>query len=213
MVFSGSVGLTKADTGTLILSGVNNYTGGTANNAGTIQVNTGGTLGSTSGALSMGTGSSGLLGTVGNLTVNTDTQAGAFSVKSNTSNTTSASNIGQLSILSGKTLTLSGWSVGIASSSSGSTNTALATGTANTGGTLTLNGDLQIGAQGTAGSVKIFDFDAYGGTGFSTVNVTGLADGYSASFNTTNGIVTVIPEPSICLLGSLGVLALLRRRR
>jgi autotransporter-associated beta strand protein len=66
----------------------------------------------------------------------------------------------------------------------------------------------------TNGTVKIFDFDTYAGLGFGTVNVTGLADGYTATFNSTNGIVTVIPEPSAAaLVGGLGMLALLRRRR
>jgi hypothetical protein len=64
------------------------------------------------------------------------------------------------------------------------------------------------------GSVKIFDFDAYTGTGFSTVNVSGLASGYSASFDFSNGYVTVIPEPRAAgLLGVLGSIAMLRRRR
>jgi fibronectin-binding autotransporter adhesin len=147
---SGSAGFIKSSAGTLILSGSNNYTGGTAINAGTVQVNTGGTLGSTSGVLSMGTGSSGVIGTVGSLTVNTNTQVGAFSVVSNTSNTSGA-NIGQLSIASGNTLTVSSLAMGLASSASGSTNTALATGAANTGGSLTVSGDVTIGGQGTAG--------------------------------------------------------------
>ena len=66
----------------------------------------------------------------------------------------------------------------------------------------------------TAGSLKIFDFDSYTGTGFGTVNVDGLALGYTATFNSTNGIVTVVPEPNAAILvGGLGMLALLSRRR
>jgi MYXO-CTERM domain-containing protein len=42
---------------------------------------------------------------------------------------------------------------------------------------------------------------------------TGLASGFTASFDATNGIVTVVPEPNAALFGSLGLLALLRRRR
>jgi fibronectin-binding autotransporter adhesin len=36
---------------------------------------------------------------------------------------------------------------------------------------------------------------------------------YSYQFNTTSGVLSVIPEPSTALLGGLGLLALLRRRR
>jgi autotransporter-associated beta strand protein len=171
---SGSAGLTKTSAGTLIVSGSNNYTGGTAINAGTVQVNSGGTLGSTSGALSMGTGSAGTIGTVGNLTVNTNTQVGAFSVVSNTSNTTTASNIGQLFIASGSTLTVSSLAMGLASATSNNTNTALATGAANTGGTLTVSGDVTIGAQGS------------GGVGSQVLNLSGLTN-----FNAGSGASNV----------------------
>lgn len=66
----------------------------------------------------------------------------------------------------------------------------------------------------TSGSVKIFDFDSYAGIGFNTVNVTGLASGYTATFDSSTGSVTVIPEPNAAILfGSLGMLALRRRRK
>jgi hypothetical protein len=66
----------------------------------------------------------------------------------------------------------------------------------------------------TTGALKIFDFDAYAGSGFTSVNVSGLADGYEASFDSSNGMVTVVPEPSAlswvcCMAGA----AVLRRRR
>ncbi len=76
----------------------------------------------------------------------------------------------------------------------------------------TLNLFFQSGFN-TNGTVKIFDFDAYAGSGFTTVSATGLASGFTASFDQTNGIVTVVPEPGAALLGGLGLLALLRRRR
>lgn len=143
-IIEGAAGLAKAGTGTLILSGNNIYTGGTAINAGTLQVDTGGSLGSTSGALSMGTGSSGVLGTVGNLTVNTNTQVGAFSVQSNTANISGA-NIGQLLIDSGKTLTVSSLAVGVSQGVTNNfVNTALGTGSSNAG-TLTVTGDVTVG--------------------------------------------------------------------
>jgi autotransporter-associated beta strand protein len=79
----------------------------------------------------------------------------------------------------------------------------------NFGGTLNL---LFAPGFNTTGTVKIFDFETYSGN-FTTVNPTGLASGYEASFDQTSGLVTVIPEPGAGLLGSLGLLALLRRRR
>ncbi len=66
----------------------------------------------------------------------------------------------------------------------------------------------------TNGAVKIFEFDAYAGSGFSSVNVTGLAAGHTATFDSSNGFVTVIPEPDASMLvGGLAAITLLRRRR
>ena len=78
------------------------------------------------------------------------------------------------------------------------------------GGTLNL---LFQSGFSTLGTVKIFDFDAYAGSGFTTVSSTGLASGLTASFNSLDGTITVIPEPRAALIGGLGLLALLRRRR
>ena len=61
--------------------------------------------------------------------------------------------------------------------------------------------------------MKIFDFDAYAGSGFTAVIATGLESGFTASFDQINGTVTVIPEPCVALLGGLALLAVLPRRR
>ena len=51
---AGSAGLSKTGTGTLVLSGDNTYTGGTAVNAGGLQIGAGGTSGSISGDVALG---------------------------------------------------------------------------------------------------------------------------------------------------------------
>ena len=146
---SGSAGLTKTGTGSLVLGGSNTY-GATFIQQGHLQVNHGGSLGS--GSLNLGTGAAGALGTVGNLSLNTNASAGAIQVVSNTSDTGTASNIGQLLIASGRTLTATSLSAGLASSSAGNTRTALATGLAGSGGTLTVNGSVVIGSSGSVGN-------------------------------------------------------------
>jgi autotransporter-associated beta strand protein len=59
----GARGIVKAGTGTLILSAVNTYTGGTTLSAGTLQLSGSGTLGGTSGALAVNGGTLDLNGT------------------------------------------------------------------------------------------------------------------------------------------------------
>lgn len=150
-IIQGTVGLVKSGTGTLILSGANTYTGTTAINLGTLQVNSGGTLGNTANALTMGTGGDGTLGDASNLTLNTTATIGAFTVKSNTSDTTTLSNINQLIIASGSTLTASSFTVGFqnVAASTNVVNTALSTGaTAGAGGTLNVTGASLIGLRG-----------------------------------------------------------------
>jgi autotransporter-associated beta strand protein len=146
---SGSAGLTKSGPGVLILSGPNNY-GITAIQQGLVQINHGGTLGT--GSVTLGTGTAGTLGTLGNLTLNTDASVGTISIVSNTPDTSSPANIAQLLIASGRTLTASSLNAGLASSSAGNTRTALASGPANSGGTLAVNGSVVIGGSGSAGS-------------------------------------------------------------
>ena len=174
-IVSGSGTLARADLGTLALSGANAYTGGTNVQNGTVQVNPGGTLGATTGALTMGTGSAGTVGTVGNLTLNSDTAVGSFSVQSNTSDTTTPANIGQLSILTGKTLTIGGaMAVGVdpATAASVTTNTALGTGAAETGGALTINGNLNVGVAPVSGNTPVGEMVVVDLSGLSTFSQT-----------------------------------------
>jgi autotransporter-associated beta strand protein len=146
---SGTAGLIKSGPGSLALTGSNIY-GNTAIQQGILQLNSGASLGA--GSITLGTGVAGTLGTVGNLTFNTDATVGAISAVSNTSDTTTPANIGQLLVASGRTLTASSLSAGLSSSSAGSTRTALATGSANSGGALKVNGNVIIGGSGATNS-------------------------------------------------------------
>lgn len=82
--------------------------------------------------------------------------------------------------------------------------------------TVTFGGTLNLffsgGTYSSSSSVQIFDFENYSGD-FTAVTFSGLGLGQSASFDSSTGFVTVIPEPEAALLGGVGLLVLLRRRR
>jgi autotransporter-associated beta strand protein len=216
-------GLTKSNTGTLTLTGTNGYTGVTNITGGTLAIGTGGSIASSSqiiidgasttldvSAVSFTLGASNAqklsgTGTVnGNITVGSNgTLAIGNSPGTMTFNNNLSLGSGSVSDFEINDFTLGNYDLALAA----------AAGTQEVGfngGTLNL---LFASGFSTAGTVKIFDFDSYAGSGFTSVNTSGLASGFTATFNAANGIVTVIPEPSAALLGGLGMLALLRRRR
>src|SRR5207253_1094110 len=116
---SNTTALIKAGTGTWVLSGANTYTGGTTLSAGTLQLSGSGTLGSSSGALTVNAGTLDLNGT--NQTVGGLNGSGG-------------------TILNNSTGTIYG-SVSIASSGA-----ILEAGTGSTGQTLTMRGAVTMGS-------------------------------------------------------------------
>jgi len=155
----GTGGLIKSGPGSLVLSGPNNP-GDIAIQHGLLQLNPGGSL--AGGSVSLGSGAAGVIGTVGNFSVNTDTAIGDLSVLSNTSNITTAANVGMLSIATGKTLTAGSLSFG--ATQAGTTHlvhTALGSGASNTG-TLSVAGNVIVGLSTGSGNHAVTVADLSG---------------------------------------------------
>jgi autotransporter-associated beta strand protein len=183
-----ALGLTKLGTNALTLSNTNTYTGATTVSAGTLYV-TGALSNSAVTVQANGAiGSNGANGTLGN----------------------------GLSIAAGGNLDLTGASL-VANSSS--------TGILNLTGSLTLFGltfDDLIGwnwasaADGTyqliAGSFSVIDWGTTANSEATAYNLGGDRRGYFTE-GSLNAVLFTVPEPGAALLGSLGVLLLLRRRR
>ena len=215
----GTLALTKTGSGTQTLSGANTYSGLTTISGGSLALGTGGSI----------TNSSGVALNSGNFNV-TAVAGGTYSLSALQALTGSGSVTGNLDVAghlaigsSPGTIDFSG-NLGLDTSTVSDFQFTLASFVANsydlahsTTGTVSFGGILNLLFDGSTAyttntSVKIFDFAGYAGS-FSTVNFTGLATGQEATFDATTGLVTVIPEPRVALLGGLGLLALLRRRR
>ena len=215
----GDTALTKSGSASLTLGDTNTYTGATNISQGTLVIGAGGSIANSS-TIQIASGASLDVSAVSGFTVGSDqTLVGTGTVKGNldVDGTLSIGNSpgtmtfdGNLTMESGSesNFEINGFSTG---------NYDLAVAAAVGSQTVTFNGGILnlLFASGfsTPGSVKIFDFDAYAGTGFTSLESSGLAAGYTATFDASNGIVTVIPEPRAALLGGLATLLLLRRRR
>jgi autotransporter-associated beta strand protein len=215
----GALSLIKTGSGTQTLTGVNTYEGSTTVSQGTLVIGTGGSIANTS-TIHISSGANLDVSAATGFTVGaTQSLTGFGSVKGDISVQGTlgiGASPGTMTFEDDLTLgsnSVSNFEINGFSAGNYDLAVAAALGTQNVafnGGILNL---LFQSGFNTAGSVKIFDFDTYSGSGFTTVNTTGLADGYTATFDITSGVVTVIPEPRAALLGGLGLLMLLRRRR
>lgn len=223
--FSGAGGIVKAGAATLTLEGTSSYGGTTEVNAGTLLVN-----GTNSGSGAVNVGASGTLGgtgtIVGGINVTGILSPGAsiesFATGSvafltgsrmvyelQDSSATGADLLaitGDLSLAG--TVTLDLVKLGVASWSIGDKLTLISY-----TGSITANSFFNF-ADGNDGKLlddEVFDFD---GAQWQ-FNYDDLTEGsnYTADASGKFVTMTVIPEPSAALLGALGTLALLRRRR
>lgn len=200
---SGATSLSKTGAGTWLLTGTSTYTGATSVSAGILAIGSGasisnsastvsstGTLllsGGTAGAVTVNSG--GTLAGVGTAGITTINNGGTLSIGNSPGTMTFS---GDLTLNSGSVsdFEIDGLTAGLYDFADGGSNDVTF------GGTLNL-----IFASGfnTPGTVNLFSFASYAGT-FSVVNTTGLAPGFSASFDALSGNVTVIPEPSSAAL-------------
>jgi len=209
-------------TGITTLSAANTYTGKTIISAGTLLLSSTGSIANssaidftTSGLGTLDVSSvSGRFQISANQTLQgTGTVIGALTVAStgilapgNSAGTITFNNNLTLASGSVSNFEINGLTTGLYDLAKGGTGSQ----TVNFGGTLNLI--FQSGFN-TVGTVKIFDFETYAET--FGVNTSGLASGYTASFNATDGVVTVVPEPGTAslLLGGLALALLGRRTR
>jgi autotransporter-associated beta strand protein len=205
-IISGSGSLAKADSGTLTLTGINTYTGGTNVAAGTLQISGSGTLGGNSGALTVSGGALDLGGT-------TQTQNGGVSLTGGTIQNGTLSSSGTFALQSGSVSAVLAGSGGVSKMTSGTVTLSgintYAGGTTVGAGTLNVTGKVAavsvssggtLTGAGTVGSTSV----ASGGTlspgagaALGTLTVSGnltLASGagYSTYFNPSATVLTAV---------------------
>jgi autotransporter-associated beta strand protein len=191
--------LTKEGTGTLTLTTGGSYNGATSVNGGTLVVN--GNISTSAVTVASGATLSGI-GTVGSTTVNGTFAPGNSIGTLEITGTLSLNNIANFEINPTN-------GIGFNRSSD----------LANVSGAINYDGTLNVLYGGLASDFthgmvfNLFDGSGYFGS-FDTLNLPSLTGDLSWQNNLlTDGTLVVIPEPSAALLGGLGLLALLRRRR
>ncbi|MEO7100192.1 MAG: autotransporter-associated beta strand repeat-containing protein [Luteolibacter sp.] len=220
-------GLTKQGGGILTLSGTNTYNGTTTISSGTLKLASTGSIANSSTIINNATFD---VSAVTAYTVGaTQTLAGSGTVIGNTTvaGTLAIGNSpGSMTFNNDLTLT------GVATMELGGSTTA---GTdydyGNVLGTLTYGGALNIISYNGYSLAQVAAYNLFDGgtiTGdFSSVSVGGLGLSYFSgtdswsgttgsmtyTFTESTGVLTAVPEPGAALLGGLGMLALLRRRR
>lgn len=213
----GSSSVIKNGDGTLALNGVNTYTGATLIIDGTVSVGASGSIDNTSG-VSLGNGGTfDVSSKSGGYTINNLSGSGNVLGALTVSTTLAVGNSpgtatfgGDLTIDSGATSIFEFTNTAFSGSTFDLAQGGVGTQNVNFGGILNLL--FSGGAYVDNSTVRIFNFETYSGN-FSAVSFSGLDINQSAVFDSGTGFVTIVPEPGAALLGGIGMLALLRRRR